>query len=187
METHKSKNLTLILLFILLLINISIMLTLFLLPREKQVPKQFDKEYSHHKKNNRCIVSDLQLTAEQEIPFVELRNAHREIMFLYIDSIKNIRTQIIDKLLEEPINISDFQTLAEHIGSLEKDLQLATIEHFMQVKEVLTQEQFSKFTKHFKKISLHKPHHKKHREASPICKGDKKNNRRNNKNAKNNK
>jgi Spy/CpxP family protein refolding chaperone len=165
MEPNKSKNLVLIMLFILLLVNISIMLTLYFIPRKTQQETKFDKErqYQHKKKSKRCLMTNLQLSAEQEISFSELRNAHREKMFIRLDSINAIRSMMMDKLLveTEDNNIANYHALAEQIGKLEKEVQLSTIEYFLQVKIILTKEQFSDFVSHFKEICGCKSHHPK--------------------------
>lgn len=150
METNKSKNLVLIVLFIILIINISMMITFFIFPREKPI-KDWRAKDSYHKENMRCLMNEMNLTEEQEIRFFEYRDAHRANIETLFDSVKIVRNQMIDAIIQDA-SADELKLFAEHMGNLEKTIQMETIEYFLKMRELLNKEQFGKLIDNFRDV-----------------------------------
>ncbi|MCL2220223.1 MAG: periplasmic heavy metal sensor [Chitinispirillia bacterium] len=94
----------------------------------------------------RRMVEELNLTADQEARFREISARHGPIRRDYSRRIEELREKINQELLRDRPSRSLLAQLAGQMGETQKKMNIASVEHFLDVKAVLTAEQFQKFT-----------------------------------------
>jgi len=94
----------------------------------------------------RRIVEELNLTAEQEAKFREINAKHAPIRRNHARQIEELRERINQELLKDRPGRSLLAQLAGQMGETQKKMNIASVQHFLEVKDVLTPEQFKKFT-----------------------------------------
>jgi len=153
METNKSKNLILILLFIVLVINISMMVTFFLFPKNGESDRDFRHHRKYHPGENMNLVTQLELTKDQEVEYFRLRDEHKQNMRGMFNSTRDVRNSLIDALVAEPAQDSQSLYLyAEKMGQIEYDIQKEAIDYFLKMKDILNKDQFAKLIENFRNV-----------------------------------
>lgn len=150
MEKNKGKNTILILLFLLLIFNVAVLITFFVYPHSKK-----SKNDKCDRKQDRieCLMTDLKLTPEQETAFNSSREEHKKHMTVIFDSVKTLRNNMLDALLQEPSpSEADLMIYAEKIGQMEMQVQVESIHHFLKMKTLLNADQFSVLINNFKEM-----------------------------------
>jgi len=129
-------------------------------------PRQTDDSFRKFRKNKyrdhkECLMKDLQLTEEQEQQFFELRDNHKAILKTKFSTVKTERNNMIDAIAKEPaLEVDELYNYAETIGNLEYEIQKETIDYFLKMKMLLSQEQFTKLINSFRDV-CGCPHHQK--------------------------
>ena len=94
----------------------------------------------------RRLWEELNLTPEQETRFREINSRHAPVRRDNARMIENLREKINQELLRDKPSRSTLIQYAGQMGELQKKMNLASIDHLLNVKAVLTPEQFKKFT-----------------------------------------
>jgi len=96
--------------------------------------------------NARRLWEELSLTPEQEAKFREINSRHAPARRDNARMIEGLREKINQELLRDKPSRSNLITYAGQMSELQKKMNLASIDHLLNVKAVLTPEQFKKFT-----------------------------------------
>ncbi|NHB67255.1 Spy/CpxP family protein refolding chaperone [Perlabentimonas gracilis] len=99
----------------------------------------------------RSISTELGLTPEQETVFEELRRSYFEENLEIRRAIQAHHRMIMQELDAENPNRVKLDSLAAEIGHLHEQQQLATIEHFVTLREVCSPEQYQNLQKIFRR------------------------------------
>jgi Spy/CpxP family protein refolding chaperone len=89
--------------------------------------------------------AELGLTAEQEAKFKEINTQYAPERRERSKRIEELREKINQEILREKPSRSMLINYAGQIGEIQKKMSLASVDHLMSVKAVLTQEQFKMF------------------------------------------
>jgi len=90
------------------------------------------------------MFADLNLTADQKTKLKELHKTHKESHKQVFDQMKALRDQTKAELLKAEPSKVVLDQLAAQMGDLHKQLAAKRAGHLLQVKAILTPEQFSK-------------------------------------------
>jgi Spy/CpxP family protein refolding chaperone len=88
---------------------------------------------------------ELNLTAEQEAQFKEINAQYAPERRERAKRIEELREKINQEMLREKPSRSQLINYAGQIGEIQKKMSLASVDHLMSVKAVLTSEQFKMF------------------------------------------
>ena len=94
----------------------------------------------------RRLWRELNLTPEQEVKFREINSRHAPVRRDNARMIESLREKINQELLRDKPSRSTLIQYAGQMGELQKKMNIASIDHLLNVKAVLTPEQFRKFT-----------------------------------------
>ena len=94
----------------------------------------------------RRMWAELSLTAEQEAQFRDINMRYAPARREHARQIEELRGKINQELLKERPSRSLLAQLAGQMGEVQKKMNQASVIHFLDVKVVLTPEQFKKFT-----------------------------------------
>ena len=94
----------------------------------------------HHDK----MMADLKLTAEQKEQLKGLHQQHRQDMKPFFEKMKGIRGKVKAELLKPTPSKPALDGYAAELGNLHKQMALKRNEHLLQMKAVLTADQFAK-------------------------------------------
>jgi len=94
----------------------------------------------------RRMVEELNLSADQEARFREINARHAPVRRDYTRRIEDLRERMNSELQRERPSRSLLAQIAGQIGETQKKMNIASIDHFLDVKAVLTPDQFQKFT-----------------------------------------
>jgi len=94
----------------------------------------------------RRMWEELNLSADQEAKFREINARHAPVRRDHSRRIEELRERINQELLKDRPSRSLLAQLAGQMGETQKKMNIASVEHFLDVKAVLTPEQFKKFT-----------------------------------------
>lgn len=103
-------------------------------------PPDCPRMEKHHEK----MMTDLKLNADQKTKLQEFRKQHREEMKPFHETMKSIRDKVKAELLKPQPSKQVLDGLAADLGEQHKKMALMRNDHLLQVKAVLTPEQFSK-------------------------------------------
>jgi len=93
----------------------------------------------------RRMWAELNLTAEQEAQFKEINARHAPARRENAQRIEELREKINQEILRDKPSKSMLIQYAGTIGELQKKMSLASVNHLLDVKSVLTPEQFKTF------------------------------------------
>jgi Spy/CpxP family protein refolding chaperone len=93
----------------------------------------------------RRMWEELNLTADQEAKFKEINSRHAPARRESAQRIEELREKINQELLRDKPSKSVLIQYAGTIGELQKKMSLASVSHLLDVKAVLTPEQFKAF------------------------------------------
>jgi Spy/CpxP family protein refolding chaperone len=88
---------------------------------------------------------ELNLTAEQEAKFKEINSRHAPARRESAQRIEELREKINQEILRDKPSKSMLIQYAGTIGEIQKKMSLASVNHLLDVKAVLTPEQFKAF------------------------------------------
>jgi Spy/CpxP family protein refolding chaperone len=94
----------------------------------------------------RRMWTELNLTAEQEVRFREINARHAPARRDHSRRIEELRERINQELLKDRPSRGLLAQLAGQMGETQKKMNIASVNHFLDVKAVLTPEQFKQFT-----------------------------------------
>jgi Spy/CpxP family protein refolding chaperone len=130
-------------------INIAILATLgfhHITPKETETPAVEPVQQGSQ------ISRELKLTREQNNQFHKLRQNY----FLQTKENRNALRQNYDLIMEELSTASPdkilLDSLAQQIGKLHVEQQRATIDHFLTLQSMCSEEQYQKLQQHFKRM-----------------------------------
>jgi Spy/CpxP family protein refolding chaperone len=93
----------------------------------------------------RRMWAELNLTADQEAQFKEINSRHAPARRESAQRIEELREKINQEILRDKPSKSMLIQYAGTIGELQKKMSLASVSHLLEVKAVLTPEQFKTF------------------------------------------
>jgi Spy/CpxP family protein refolding chaperone len=93
----------------------------------------------------RKMWEELNLTSEQETKFRELNSRYAPARKEHAQRIEELREKINQEILREKPARSLLIQYAGQIGEIQKKMSLASVDHLLSVKTVLTPEQFKTF------------------------------------------
>jgi len=93
----------------------------------------------------RRMWAELNLTADQEAQFKEINARHAPARRENSQRIEELREKINQEILRDKPSKSMLIQYAGTIGELQKKMSLASVNHLLDVKSVLTNEQFKTF------------------------------------------
>jgi Spy/CpxP family protein refolding chaperone len=94
----------------------------------------------------RRMWEELNLSADQEARFREINARHAPGRREHARQIEELRKRINQELLKDRPSRGLLAQLAGQMGETQKKMNIASVNHFLDVKAVLTPEQFQKFT-----------------------------------------
>jgi Spy/CpxP family protein refolding chaperone len=94
----------------------------------------------HHEK----MMADLKLSADQKAKLKDQRSKHMESMKPFREKMKGIRERIKAELLKPQPSKQALDGFAVELGDLHKQMAQMRNDHLLQLKSILTPEQFSK-------------------------------------------
>ncbi|MBN2729469.1 MAG: hypothetical protein JXR53_09625 [Bacteroidales bacterium] len=162
----KNKSILLWIFIIISVISTSALVTLVL------VKTNFSHDHRpfHHEMNNQdschqkdALISSLNLDEEQLKLFNEEKTNHIVLVGPIFDSIMQIRSLMIDELkLENPDTVK-IQSYVEGISVLEKELQMESVHHMLNMKKFLNPVQIDSLFSFFGRRMMpgHPNHHRK--------------------------
>jgi len=87
---------------------------------------------------------ELGLSDDQFEQLQELKTEHRGEMKSNREAVQALRTEVKTELKKEEPSISETDRLAEEIGELHTEMTKSLVAHLLEIKEILTPEQFEK-------------------------------------------
>ena len=96
----------------------------------------------------RRLWAELNLTPEQETKFREINAKHAPARRDHARRMEELRTRINQELLKDRPSRSLLAQYAGQMGELQRRQNIASVDHMLDVKAVLTPEQFQIFTDH---------------------------------------
>jgi len=93
----------------------------------------------------RKMWSELNLTAEQEAQFREINSRYAPERRVQAQRVEELREKINQEILRDKPSRSMLIQYAGQIGEIQKKMSLASVDHLLSVKAVLTTEQFKMF------------------------------------------
>jgi Spy/CpxP family protein refolding chaperone len=94
----------------------------------------------------RGMWEELNLTAEQEAQFREVNARHAPMRREHAQRIEDLRGRINQELLKDRPSRSLLAQYAGQMGEIQKRMNIESVNHFLNVKAILTPEQFKIFT-----------------------------------------
>lgn len=101
-----------------------------------------DKRGDHPAKR---MWAELNLTVEQEAKFKEINSRYAPERKVQAQRIEELREKINQEILRDKPSRSMLIQYAGQIGEIQKKMSLASVDHLLSVKAVLTTEQFKMF------------------------------------------
>ena len=130
------------LLLVLVFINISALVTFFLFYKgEKKQATEKGGDYTF-----RIFQKELSLTQEQSDKVCSINARHRSVAEPVSSALKAKRAELLEELAKEHTDTLLLNTYAEEIGALQKELQKATIYHYLDLKTVCDSQQCRKLS-----------------------------------------
>lgn len=114
----------------------------------------------HGKGDGTRMAQELGLSQEQQDQLKELRKKHREERRDIRTEVKELRRQIGEELKKSNPSRSTIKSLADKIGTIHSENAVRMADHMLEVKEILTDEQFTKMLD-LKEEKANKMHKKK--------------------------
>jgi len=155
MDTKTKKTLLTVTIIVLLVINISALITIFYnsnikskeLVREKNLKAEMQIKGMH-----RFISEELNLSEEQ---FTLFQNVNRENMIKthnIASKLNNKRREMVNEIAKQNPSEQNLNTIAKEIGELHYELKKATINHFLELKDLCNDDQQESLNKLFYKM-----------------------------------
>lgn len=135
--------------------SILLLFTLFLVPAAS-----FSQPARKVEDRNHRMWSALGLNEEQQEKLKILHNESEPFKREHFTEIRELRTKIKDELLKENPSQGDLDRYAQELGNIHARISQERTNHLLKVKEILTQEQFSKLVSKEGR-SRHKSHRRK--------------------------
>ena len=161
-ETGTNKKILYLIIIILAITNITTVATIFFHSnREKKINEMppFERKNFDREKAGEFLKKELNLNEKQAKEFRyygEIHHAKTEKIFSGIDS---MRIQYSDELGKENPDTLKLKEITDKMGSLHAEMKYISCKHYLQTKEICTQEQKIKLHKIFnEKIKPCKPH-----------------------------
>ncbi|MBN1127377.1 MAG: Spy/CpxP family protein refolding chaperone [Chitinispirillaceae bacterium] len=95
-------------------------------------------------KGHEKMMADLKLTGDQKTKLKELHQQHLQEMKPFRDKMKGVRDKVKAELVKPAPSKPALDGYAVELGDLHKQMAIKRNEHLLQVKALLTPEQFSK-------------------------------------------
>lgn len=110
------------------------------------------KEYSDNKETRHDkFFKDLNLTADQKKMLDENKAKHKEAVKAIFDKIKGERDLMRQELQKPELDMGKINQINEEIKKLEAQKLDSMLQHVLEVRKILTPEQFKKFTEKMEK------------------------------------
>lgn len=130
-------------------INLAILGTIgYRFVQEKQ---QVDEDVQHSNRF-KVVANELNLSPEQEKIFQELRQNHSQQTRQIRAELREHYRFMMSELSSPNPSRSFLDSMANEIAQLHKQQQLATIEHFLEVREICSPEQYQQLHRFFKRM-----------------------------------
>lgn len=110
-----------------------------------------------------CIAEELELTEEQMTKLEVLHLDHKKAHVLKRPEMREIRDKVKEELLKEKPNQGKLDKYAEEMGRIHAEITKKRHQHLLEVKEVLSAEQFEKLVEMEGKWHGRRGGHGKHR------------------------
>ena len=94
------------------------------------------------------MIKELNLTQDQKTKLKALRKQMKEPRQQIIDQMKGVRNKIKEELLKDKPSKTVLDGYASQLGELSKQIAQKLADHLLQVKAILTPEQFTKLVNH---------------------------------------
>lgn len=95
-------------------------------------------------KGHEKMMADLKLTTDQKSKIKELHEQHRQEMKPFHEKMKGVRDKVKAELVKPAPSKPALDGFAAELGDLHRQMALTRNDHLLQVKALLTPEQFSK-------------------------------------------
>lgn len=112
-----------------------------------------------HCGRHKAVMEELNLNDEQQTKLKLLKLDMQKEHILHFDEVKKVRDKIKEELLKEKPSEAKLNEYAKELGKLHGKLSEKRMAHFLQVKQILSKEQFEKLLS--KEFHKEKFHHKK--------------------------
>ena len=136
------------LLLVLIIINISALLTFFIMFRaeKKELPEAASNNTS------RTFQEQLSLTQEQSDTVFYINNNHRRVAEPISVALKEKRSELLAELEKDHPDTVLLDRYADEIGTLQKEMQKASIRHYLELKGVCDPHQCRKLSSFYRQL-----------------------------------
>ena len=142
----KSSSVKILTVAVVLLLLTNIALVFFMFFRHPKGPDRRRKDPSE------MMVKEMNMTADQQKQFREMKDAHFQSLKPLFDSIRNEKAALIDLLKAQDVSDSLFSAYNKGIQEKQARIDRLTFEHFRKVRALFTPEQQPKFDEFLKKM-----------------------------------
>ena len=151
---NKQKTLTWVLIIISIL-NLFFFVSIY---TKQDLNKVESKEYNHFpkrkiKKIRSRIEHDLRLDKKQVLKFKELQEIHQNKVSEIFRRKKTLKKESFKILTDERPDKDKLDTINKSLSNLQLNLETATTEHFLEIRNILRAEQLPYFSTFLKKMS----------------------------------
>jgi Spy/CpxP family protein refolding chaperone len=128
---------------ILVLLNLgAIAFLLFNRPRQEKTPVQGQAA--------EFLIKELTLTPMQQDEFGKLRYGHQEKLLILQEQDRKLHDRFFEALFLPALDTLEVKNLSDSMADLRRQMELLTFEHFMQLRQLLTEDQKMKFHRVFR-------------------------------------
>jgi periplasmic protein CpxP/Spy len=140
---NRSK-LWIIIVVVLLLLNTAVLAMLwFKKPQQGPPPGGNAKDF---------LQKELNLTADQQQKFTQLREEHQQKIKEIMDGMKDLKDALVEKISSAQTDSAGIDLLTKQIAEKDRQRDVLTVYHFRAFKEMLNAEQQKKFEKILKEV-----------------------------------
>lgn len=136
---EKNKFFKVIIVFLLIL-NLGTLIFLFL---GRGGGGNHHRDGGHHEGPGQFIVRELNFDKQQENKFEDLKKEHQEIMHGLMDSMKIQRDLLPEVIIDG--NDAKADSVATKISGYQKQIEMATYQHFVKVYQICNEDQKKRF------------------------------------------
>lgn len=166
MNTKTKKTLLISGILILVVINISALSTIYYqnkIRSKKMEEMRSEQKDMHMRGMRRYIQEELNLSEEQYIQFRDIHSAYMISSQEIARELNNRRHEMMYELANDIPNNDQLDQIASEIGNLHYQLKKLTIHHFLELKEICSDDQQEDLQKLFMKLINEQDHPKKDR------------------------
>lgn len=119
----------------------------------------------------RTLANELDLTPEQSERFEQLRREHFEATTYNKRALQKHYRMVMEELSNEVPSRAKLDSLAHEIGKLHEEQQVSTIEHFIELREMCTPEQYQNLQHMFRRGMDRSPRMMNRERNNPMGRG----------------